>query len=81
MPTAKVTTKGQVTIPRAIRQALNVVAGDRLDFILEAEGRVIVRPATRGLAEIKGLLHEDRRRPVTVEEMNAAITRQGRVAG
>jgi len=81
MPTATVTTKGQVTIPRSIRQALKVGAGDRLDFVLEAEGRVIVRPATRGLGDVKGLLHKARRRPVTVEEMNAAIVRQGRSAG
>jgi antitoxin PrlF len=80
MPTATVTTKGQVTIPRSIRQALKVGAGDRLDFILEAEGRVVVRPA-RGLGEIKGLLHEARRKPVTLAEMNAAIARQGRRKG
>jgi antitoxin PrlF len=81
MPTAKVTTKGQVTIPRSIRQALKIGAGDRLDFILDAEGRVVVRPANRGLEEIKGLLHEAGRKPVTVEEMNAAIARHGRAAG
>jgi antitoxin PrlF len=81
MPTATVTTKGQVTIPKSIRQALKIAAGDRLDFILESEGRVVVRPATRGLGEIRGLLHGARRKPVTVEEMNAAIARHGRSTG
>ena len=78
MATAKVTTKGQVTIPRSIRQALKVGAGDRLDFILDARGGVVLRPANRGLGEIKGILHAARRKPVTVEEMNAAIARRGR---
>jgi AbrB family looped-hinge helix DNA binding protein len=39
MPRATVTSKGQITIPRSIRQALKVGSGDRLDFVLEAEGR------------------------------------------
>ena len=78
MPTAKVTTKGRVTIPRSIRQALKVDAGDPLDFILDAEGLVAVRPANRGLEEIKGLLHDVRRKPVTVEEMNGEVARHGR---
>jgi AbrB family looped-hinge helix DNA binding protein len=78
MPRATVTSKGQVTIPRSIRQALKVGAGDRLDFVLEAENRVVVRPAVRDVAEIKGLLHRAGRKPVSIEEMNAAISRQGR---
>lgn len=78
MPRATVTSKGQITIPRSIRQALKVGAGDRLDFVLEAEGRVVVRPAVRDVGELKGLLRKPGRKPVTVEQMNAAITRQGR---
>jgi AbrB family looped-hinge helix DNA binding protein len=78
MPRATVTTKGQVTIPRSIRHALKIGAGDRLDFILEAEGRVVVRPAVRDVRELKGLLRRPGRKPVSLEEMNAAIARQGR---
>ena len=78
MPSATVTSKGQVTIPRSIRQALKVSVGDRLDFVLEAEGRVVVRPAVRDVSEIKGLLHRAGKKPVTIEEMNTAIARQGR---
>jgi antitoxin PrlF len=78
MPRATVTTKGQVTIPRSIRHALKIGAGDRLDFILEGEGRVVVRPAVRDVRELKGLLRRPGRKPVSLEEMNAAIARQGR---
>ncbi len=80
MPSATVTSKGQVTIPRPIREALKVSAGDRLDFVLEAGGRVVVRPATRDVSELKGLLHRGGRQPVSLEEMNAAILRHGRKA-
>lgn len=78
MPVATVTSKGQVTIPLAIRRALKVGAGDRLDFVLEAENRVVVRPAGGDLAAIKGCLRRPGRRPVTLEEMEAAVARQGR---
>lgn len=77
MPSATVTSKGQVTIPQAIRRTLKVAAGDRLDFVVDAEGRVVVRPAVRDVAEIKGLLRRVGRKAVSVAEMNAAIVRQG----
>jgi AbrB family looped-hinge helix DNA binding protein len=75
-----VTSKGQITIPRSIRQALKVGVGDRLDFVLEAEGRVLVQAAVRDVAELKGLLRRAGRKPVSIEQMNAAIARQGRQA-
>jgi AbrB family looped-hinge helix DNA binding protein len=37
------TRRGQVTIPKAIRDALKVHAGDRLDFVVEGKGRLVVR--------------------------------------
>lgn len=78
MPSATITSKGQITIPKAIRQALKVGAGDRLDFVVESEGRVVVRPGVTDVTDLKGLLHRPGRRPVTLEAMNAAIARQGR---
>jgi AbrB family looped-hinge helix DNA binding protein len=78
MPSATVTSKGQITIPKAVRRALRVTAGDRLDFVIEEEGRVVVRAGVTDVDELKGILRTPRRRPVSVKEMNAAIVRQGR---
>jgi antitoxin PrlF len=78
MPSATVTSKGQVTIPMSIRRLLRVAEGDRLDFIVENEGRVVVRAGVADVSDLKGLLHTPGRRPVTIEAMNAAIARQGR---
>jgi len=78
MPSATVTSKGQITIPKAIRKALRVAAGDRLDFVIEDEGRVVVRAGVTDVDELKGILRTPRRRPVSVKEMNEAIARQGR---
>jgi AbrB family looped-hinge helix DNA binding protein len=46
LPTATLTRKGQITIPKVVREALNAHAGDRIDFVVESEGRVVVRVRT-----------------------------------
>ena len=80
MPSTTVTTKGQVTIPKRIREFLRVKSGDRLDFDIDARGEVVVRPAGTDLKALKGLLRRPGRRPVTIERMNAAIARHHRRA-
>ena len=75
MATATVTSKGQITIPKEIRRLLGVEEGDRIDFVVEASDRVVLRKPVRSLASLKGLLYRKGRKPVTVEEMNRAIAR------
>jgi AbrB family looped-hinge helix DNA binding protein len=75
MPTATVTSKGQVTIPKAVREVLGVDAGDQIDFIVNDHGEVTVRGVGGDVRELRGLLKRPGRRAVTVEEMNAAILR------
>lgn len=72
MPKATVTYKGQITLPKAVREQLGVRPGDRVSF-REIEGGVIVVEAdTVDLADLKGALRP-RRHGVTVEQMNHAI--------
>lgn len=78
MPSSTVTSKGQVTIPKPIRKALRVEPGDHVEFIVDAKGHVLVRAATSDLSVLKGLLARPKRRPVSVEAMNAAIRKHGR---
>ena len=75
MATATVTSKGQITIPVRVREALGLSAGDRVEFVEMEQGRFAIIPATRSVRELKGLLRDNRRKPVTIEEMNAAIAR------
>ena len=72
------TSKGQVTIPKEIREFLKVKAGDLIEFVIDGEGRVVVRAGTVHVGELKGLLHRPGRKPVTLEEMQQAIFRRHR---
>ena len=76
MPTATVTSKGQVTIPKTVRDHLRIDTGDQIDFTLNDRGEVVVRGVTREIKSLRGLLKRARKRAVTIEEMDAAILRQ-----
>ena len=69
---ATLTSKGQVTIPKAVRDALHLRTGDRLDFILEADGTVRMLPITGSVKRLKGMLPKPAR-TLTIEEMDDAI--------
>jgi len=47
MPTAKVTSKGQITVPKAVRRRLDLEAGDAIEFV-DADGQVVVRRLVEG---------------------------------
>lgn len=76
MPTSTVTSKGQTTIPKEIREHLHLKPGDRVEFVTEEDGRVVVLPATLDAAELAGILKAPSK-PVTVEAMNLAIRKRG----
>jgi AbrB family looped-hinge helix DNA binding protein len=73
MAVATLTSKGQTTIPKEIRDRLGLEPGDKLDFVVEADGRVVLRPATRDVRELRGMLRRKGRKPVSLEEMDRAI--------
>jgi AbrB family looped-hinge helix DNA binding protein len=75
MSTATLTTKGQITIPVDVRRALNVEAGDRVEFVQVEPGRFEVIAATRSVRELKGRFGKPAR-AVSIEEMDAAIEAQ-----
>lgn len=64
------TTKGQVTVPREIRDRLGLQAGDKVAFTMLSDGTVVMRPKTRRLAELAGSLTRPGQPKATVEDMN-----------
>ena len=75
MSTATVTSKGQITIPKEVRDALHLRAGHRLDFEVREDGNVLVRPRTLDVMKLRGIFKTKRRRPVSLEEMDLAIAK------
>lgn len=76
MTTATLTSKGQITIPAAVRAALGVEAGDRVEFVQTASGHFELVAATQPVTALKGLVKKPDK-PVTIAAMNAAIAAQG----
>ncbi|WP_263808678.1 AbrB/MazE/SpoVT family DNA-binding domain-containing protein [Salinibacter sp.] len=72
MPTSTLTSRGQTTIPKPIREALGLQPGDRVEFTLE-EDRVLLRRAGADLSALDGLLAHLGEEPVSLEEMNEAV--------
>ena len=55
MHNATVTSKGQTTIPKEVRDGLNLLPQDKLQFTLLPDGTVIMRAKTRALTELVGI--------------------------
>ena len=68
---ATLSSKNQATIPKQVREHLNLRAGDRFKFFPQPDGAVVILPRIR-TSSLKGTLPR-RKRPVSVEEMGAAI--------
>lgn len=76
MAIATLTSKGQITIPARVRRALGLEAGDRVEFVEQGKAQFTIIAATRSVRELKGLFQGKRSKPVSIEEMNAAIAKR-----
>ena len=70
---AAVTSKGQLTLPKAIRQQLNLAQGSRLDFSVNEQGWLMARPVTNTALGLAGILRRPRQAAVSVEAMTDAV--------
>jgi AbrB family looped-hinge helix DNA binding protein len=77
MASATLTSKGQVTLPKSVRDQMGIEAGDRLEFIESEQGFLVVA-ATRDIRSLKGIVGKPKQ-PVTIEVMNSAIEKMGRM--
>jgi len=74
MSTAVVTSKGQITIPKPVRDGLGVETGDRVEFVELEKGVYSVIAATRDIRDLKGVIPKPAK-PVSLEDMNKAVRR------
>jgi AbrB family looped-hinge helix DNA binding protein len=73
MQTSTLTSKGQITIPKEIRDQLQLRVGQRLEFQVDARKQLVLTPKVRDIRTLKGIVRGPRRRSVTVRQMNRAI--------
>src|SRR5664280_1029517 len=66
------TTKGQATIPKAIREHLGLQPGDRVKFFKHPDGSVVILPKLP-TSRLKGIVSARRRRPASIAEMDEAV--------
>ena len=76
MATAVVTSKGQITIPIEIRKKIHLETGDRVEFVENEEGQILLIPATTDIRRLKGAAG-DPSKAVSLEEMDRSIRRRG----
>jgi len=73
MPTATITSKGQITLPKEVRDYFSLAEGDRVEFVFQPEGKVQIQPLKGSVQKLIGMLHRPGMRTPTLEEMDQAL--------
>jgi AbrB family looped-hinge helix DNA binding protein len=71
--TITITTTGQVTIPKEIRDYLNLDAGSKVDFVIDENGTVKLIPLNVPVQSLSGILHRPGMKSATLTDMETAI--------
>ena len=72
---ATLTSKGQLTLPKEIRDRLNLDTGSILDFQLQADNTITARHVQPDARRIRGLLKSPHAAPLTIEQMDEAVAK------
>ena len=75
MTASRLTTNGRTTIPKDIRAHLGLRTGDKMRFLIEDDGRVVVLPVTLHLRDLRGSLSKPAG-SVDVKRMNQAVRKR-----
>ncbi|MGD8211279.1 MAG: type II toxin-antitoxin system PrlF family antitoxin [Desulfobacterales bacterium] len=78
MVLATITTKGQVTIPKSVRDSLMLTTGDKIEFVVTDKREALIRPISKKVDEVFGILHKPGRKTVSVAEMDEKIRQKMR---
>ena len=73
MVTATLTSKGQLTIPKAVRDSLHLHTGDRVAFVVHGDTEAVLKPVTKSVDEVFGSLHGAGQPRRSTAEMKAAV--------
>ncbi len=73
MATATITSKGQVTIPIEIRDSLHLQKGDKIEILLNDRGEAIMRPVSKKVGDLFGILKNQQQKTLSIEEIDEAV--------
>lgn len=75
MATATLTSKGQITLPRAVREHFHLAAGDRLEFVIRSDGEVHVQPVAGSYRGLRALVRRPGRPSPSDEALDLEVIR------
>jgi AbrB family looped-hinge helix DNA binding protein len=75
MAPATLTSKGQLTLPKSVRERMGLDSGDRVEFVEVTDGVFNIVAATRDVRELRGMINKPKE-AVSLDEMNRAIARR-----
>jgi AbrB family looped-hinge helix DNA binding protein len=78
MALATLTTKGQITIPKIIRDSLKLNTGDKIEIVITEDREAIIRPVSKKVDDIFCKLHKPGRKAVSLKTMDDAIIKRMR---
>ena len=73
MTVATMTQKGQITIPKKIREALNLHMGDKVDFIEEPDGTVKMTALSRKVDDVFAILSHKSKGTYSIENIDRKL--------
>ena len=74
MPLATLTTKGQVTIPKEVRELLKLHTGDKIEIIVSGEREAVIRPVSKKVDDVFYKLYKAGRKAVSIEAIDEAVS-------
>jgi len=74
--TSTLTSKGQLTVPKEVRELLKLKTGDKIQFMINKEGKIELSPIKARLKDLKGILSSPKKK-VTLKDMENAIIDSG----
>ena len=76
MALATLTSKGQVTIPKEIRESLHLHTGDKIEILVKESGEAVIRPICQKVDDIFCILKNINQKALSIDEMDQAIKKK-----
>lgn len=73
MPTATITSKGQLTLPKTIREQSGTHVGDRVDVSVGEDGTILLRRLGESVRDLAGIAKRPWHQPVSLQEIDESI--------